>query len=234
VSRKASSIVAVISPDSRLASPKSIICGSPSRSIMMFCGLRSRCTTPALCAAWSALAILAHKAAASRGGRGFARSPGVRDHGTPLRAVEAFRYSHARLHDLTSALDSLPDTERHGATVEAAARGAGMSRRTAYRRLEDPEFRETLEQARARVRDNLVQQLADASGAAIDRLWHLVESEDENISLRACSLLLGSLTKVQKIMVKQPQVTERYSQTDAYRDGQAHLRVLRQEMTRTR
>ena len=40
----------------------------------------------------------------------------------------------------------------YGATVETAAQGAGMSRRTAYRRLEDPDFRRMLEEARARVR----------------------------------------------------------------------------------
>ena len=122
----------------------------------------------------------------------------------------------------------------YGATVEAAAHGAGISRRTAYRRLEDPGFRQSLEHARARVRDNIVQRLIDASGAAIDRLWHLLEHEDENVQLKASGLLLSSLAKVHQAMVKQPEVTERYSQTDAYQEGQSHLRVLRQEVVQSR
>jgi hypothetical protein len=66
------------------------------------------------------------------------------------------------------------------------------------------------------------------------RWQHLLEHEDEAIQLQACGLLLKSLAKVHEVMVKQPQLTERYSQTDAYREGQSHLRVLRQEVTRVR
>ena len=46
-----------------------------------------------------------------------------------------------------------------GSSVDVAAVTAGVSRRTAYRRLGDPVFRQRLEQARASVRDSIVQRI---------------------------------------------------------------------------
>lgn len=85
-----------------------------------------------------------------------------------------------------------------GATVTMAAHLAGISRRTAYRRLEDPAFRDRLEGARARVRDNIVQRLIDASGAAVDCLWELLENEDPALRLEAAKALLNTLAKIDR------------------------------------
>jgi hypothetical protein len=49
-----------------------------------------------------------------------------------------------------------------GATVEAAADKAGVSRATAFRRLQDPDFRHRLEE----LRSEIVQRAADALSAA--------------------------------------------------------------------
>ncbi len=129
--------------------------------------------------------------------------------------------------------DQLFEALMYGATVEAAARVSGMSRRTAYRRLEAPEFRQRLEHARKRVRDNVVQRLVDASGAAIDRLWHLVENEDEFIQMRACALLLDSLAKVQRVMLQYGDVVQESCHMEQHEYGQSHLHVLTQEKTKT-
>ena len=123
-----------------------------------------------------------------------------------------------------------------GATVEAAAVSAGMSRRTAYRRLENPEFRVKLENARARVRENVVPRLVDATGAAIDRLWGLMESEDLDTQFRACELLLNHFSRVQKVVMQYPSVyLHHHSVTKQADVGESHIRVLKQETSeRTR
>ena len=121
----------------------------------------------------------------------------------------------------------------YGATVEAAAVGAGVSRRTAYRRLEDPEFRMKLENARARVRENIIQRLADATGAAIDRLWHLMESEELDTQFRACGMLLNHFSRVQKVVMQYPSVfLHRHSLTEQADVGESHMQVIKQETSK--
>jgi hypothetical protein len=88
-----------------------------------------------------------------------------------------------------------------GATVTAAASAAGISERTAYRRLAKPTFRRRLDAARDIVRDNVVQQLTDASADAVDSLRELAHDEDPEIRLHACRALLESLAKVQNVML---------------------------------
>ena len=59
-------MVMVISPDSRLARPKSITLGSLFAVIMTLEGFRSRWMTPFSCAWWSAPAMVTQIAADSR------------------------------------------------------------------------------------------------------------------------------------------------------------------------
>ena len=63
------------STSSRLANPKSVILGVPSASNRMFRGVRSRWTTPARCAAWTAHASVMISSAAGRGRLGRASQP---------------------------------------------------------------------------------------------------------------------------------------------------------------
>jgi HEAT repeat protein len=81
-----------------------------------------------------------------------------------------------------------------GCHVENAARLAGLSTRTAYRRLADPEFRSRLNAARQDLRESILARLAEAGHDAVDTLWTLLqESEDESIRLRAARAVLESL-----------------------------------------
>jgi len=80
-----------------------------------------------------------------------------------------------------------------GCHVENAAKLAGISQRTAYRRLSDPIFRSQLQQARQDLREAILARLADAGHDAIDTLWRLLESNDESIRLKAAKSLLDCL-----------------------------------------
>ena len=60
-----------------------------------------------------------------------------------------------------------------GATVENAARKAGMSERTAYRRLKDPTFLERLEQLRAQMVQRTAGMLTGAGMGAVKVLVDL-------------------------------------------------------------
>ncbi len=59
-----------------------------------------------------------------------------------------------------------------GATVENAARKAGISERTAYRRLADPDFQARVDQMR---RENLARTAGMLSGAALGSVKTLVD-----------------------------------------------------------
>ena len=85
-----------------------------------------------------------------------------------------------------------------GCHIENAAKIAGISERTAYRRLADPEFRDRINSAREAVRESILAKLSDAAGDAVSTLWSLLESEDESIRLRASKMLLDALLAVQK------------------------------------
>lgn len=81
-----------------------------------------------------------------------------------------------------------------GCHVENAAVIAGISERTAYRRLADPEFRSRLNQARESLRESILAKLADAGHDAIGVLTDLMHTaEDEATRLKAAKTVLDSL-----------------------------------------
>jgi hypothetical protein len=73
-----------------------------------------------------------------------------------------------------SANDKLLMALACGATVEAAARGAGVSRRTAHRRLKDPEFSRRLRQTRTELTQRTAGMLSGAGGEAVKTLLTLM------------------------------------------------------------
>lgn len=85
-----------------------------------------------------------------------------------------------------------------GAHVENAAQAAGVSERTAYRRLSDPGFRQRIDEARESLRKSMLAKLSDAAGDAVSTLWSLLESDDETVRLRASKTLIDSLLAVQR------------------------------------
>jgi hypothetical protein len=64
-----------------------------------------------------------------------------------------------------------------GCSVPRAARKAGVSLRTAYRRLEDPDFRRRVEEARSRLVERACGRLASLGGLAVGQL-HALLSRD--------------------------------------------------------
>ena len=98
--------------------------------------------------------------------------------------------------------DALFDALVAGAHVENAAAFAGVSSRTAYRRMADPVFRQRVESAREAIRDSILTRLSEAAGDAVSRLWELVNNEEPEIQLKAAKTLLDSLVKVQSITPK--------------------------------
>ncbi|MDA8698452.1 hypothetical protein N9M41_08230 [Rhodopirellula sp.] len=81
-----------------------------------------------------------------------------------------------------------------GCHIENAAAIAGISVRTAYRRLADPVFKEQLQVARQSLRESILAKLSDAGHDAVGTLWELMQTaEDEGVRLRAAKAVLDSL-----------------------------------------
>jgi hypothetical protein len=77
-----------------------------------------------------------------------------------------------------------------GASASEAALRAGVSERTAYRRLLDPQFQQLIAQARDKLIDDALGQLADASVTAVQTLRALCTAESETVRLGAARSLL--------------------------------------------
>ena len=78
-----------------------------------------------------------------------------------------------------------------GVAVAEAARRAGVSERTAFRRLADPEFKRRLAQVRDKMLDDAVGQLAHNSGTAVETLTKLcTDGQSESVRLMAARSLL--------------------------------------------
>jgi hypothetical protein len=78
-----------------------------------------------------------------------------------------------------------------GVTVEQAARAAGMSVRTAFRRLERPEFRSRVTRARTDLLERGLGRLAAASASAAAVLERQLEAESAAVQVRAAISILG-------------------------------------------
>ena len=90
--------------------------------------------------------------------------------------------------------DQLFQASVSGCHIENAASIAGISVRTAYRRLADPTFRSQLQDARQSLRESILAKLSDAGHDAVGTLWELMQSaDDEGVRLRAAKAVLGSL-----------------------------------------
>ena len=80
-----------------------------------------------------------------------------------------------------------------GATVEAAATSAGMSARTAYRRIANPGFQRALSATRARLVERAVSILAaGAAGAAVELRRLASAAQSESVRLGAARAVLDA------------------------------------------
>ena len=110
--------------------------------------------------------------------------------------------SKARRHDLAEydmdpqlqGDDQLFQALVSGCHIENAAAVAGISVRTAYRRLADPAFKQQLQEARQCLRESILAKLSDAGHDAVGTLWELMQNaDDEGVRLRAAKAVLDSL-----------------------------------------
>ena len=81
-----------------------------------------------------------------------------------------------------------------GCHVENAAKAAGISERTAFRRLANPTFRAQLDQARETLRESILAKLSDAAHDAISVMTNLMyESDDDRVKFQSARALLNCL-----------------------------------------
>lgn len=77
-----------------------------------------------------------------------------------------------------------------GASVDEAATAAGISRRTAYRRLQDATVQRQIVAARDEIYESSVSKLAVVAQQATERLRDLIQSSNERVSLPAVRIAL--------------------------------------------
>lgn len=104
-----------------------------------------------------------------------------------------------------------------GASVEAAADAAGVSRSTTSKWLNrDPGFRADLANRRREVWGALHRRLERGATRAVERLAELVESEDPKVALGACGKLLELLNE-RDVLARRPLPTTREDEENRLR-----------------
>jgi hypothetical protein len=77
-----------------------------------------------------------------------------------------------------------------GASVPEAAAEAGVSERTAWRRLADDGFRRCVFEAKAELVNRSLARIADGAARAVDTLLELLDAEDPKARLAAAKMVL--------------------------------------------
>ena len=85
-----------------------------------------------------------------------------------------------------------------GLSVRAAAQRAGVGETTAYRRLRDPAFRETVDRAKREIISRATARLAAGTTKAADTLRRLLDSGDERVQLAAARWILRLTTHLRE------------------------------------
>jgi hypothetical protein len=87
-----------------------------------------------------------------------------------------------------------------GSSVEDAARTAGVSIRTAYRRLRDPRFAARLAQARDELISAALGELVECASEAVATLRALLSARDERVRLGAAKSTLEQLLRLRETL----------------------------------
>jgi hypothetical protein len=87
-----------------------------------------------------------------------------------------------------------------GSSVEQAAETAGVSVRTAYRRLADPVFARRLAQARDELISSALGELVDSASEAVATLRALLSARDERVRLGAAKSTLEQLLRLRETL----------------------------------
>ena len=88
-----------------------------------------------------------------------------------------------------------------GSPIEEAAAAAGVSTRTAYRRLTDPGFQTRLRTARDELISGALGELATVAAEAVGTLQRLLCSNDERVQLGAARALLDQLLRLREAVL---------------------------------
>jgi hypothetical protein len=87
-----------------------------------------------------------------------------------------------------------------GATVQDAARQAGIGERTAYRRLEDAAFRGRIDELRRAMLERAAGALADATTRAVRTLVALLDDESPTARLGAARSILEHANSMRELV----------------------------------
>jgi len=87
-----------------------------------------------------------------------------------------------------------------GRSVEQAAQTAGVSVRTAYRRLADPSFARRLAQARDELISSALGELVECASEAVATLRALLQANDERVRLGAAKTTLEQLLRLRETL----------------------------------
>jgi hypothetical protein len=97
-----------------------------------------------------------------------------------------------------------------GCHIQNAATIVGVSERTVYRRLADPQFRTQLDHARNSLRESIIAKLADAAHDAIGVLNDLMHTaDDERVRLGAAKSVIDALLTVQRVATLEKKAGEK-------------------------
>jgi hypothetical protein len=87
-----------------------------------------------------------------------------------------------------------------GSSVDDAAQTAGVSSRTAYRRLADPSFARRLAQARDELISAALGELVECASEAVATLRALLAASDERVRLGAAKSTLEQLLRLRETL----------------------------------
>lgn len=87
-----------------------------------------------------------------------------------------------------------------GSSVEDAAKAAGVSVRTAYRRLADPLFARRLAEARDELISGALSELVQSASEAVATLRALLNASDERVRLGAAKSTLEQLLRLRETL----------------------------------
>ena len=87
-----------------------------------------------------------------------------------------------------------------GSPVDQAAETAGVSVRTAYRRLADPGFARRLAQARDELISSALGELVECASEAVAALRALLQAKDERVRLGAARSTLEQLLRLRETL----------------------------------
>lgn len=83
-----------------------------------------------------------------------------------------------------------------GLTVQLAAKQAGISERTAFRRLRDPNFQKDMRQLRRQAIDRAADSLAGAAADSVSVLRELLSNADPRVKLNAARAVLDAANRL--------------------------------------